>query len=130
MEQDLRGCVIDACTAAETAISMRISEELAASGVVKNASEMIVRNANGIIGLYRLASQIGLVFNESQHQVQSGLATSRNAAVHRGEIPDDKQAREALRVAKSLVDVAKPLPNAETLLRRSVSSARTTHKRP
>ncbi len=54
------------CTAAETAISIRINEELAASGVGKNASEMIVRNANGIIGLYRLGAQFGLAFSESQ----------------------------------------------------------------
>ncbi len=122
MEQDLRGCVVDACTAAETAISIRINEELAASGVGKNASEMIVRNANGIIGLYRLGAQFGLAFSESQSKVQSGLAALRNAAVHRGEYPNDEQARRALTIAMSLVGSAKPLPGPEAILRNSISN--------
>lgn len=106
---DRRTAVIEAATAAEIALGRSLHDRL--GGIAEEAREMIVVQANGLIGMLRVIEHIDGLPQSSWRRVADRLANPRNRAVHAGVVPSD--AASALAEARSLVERFSPLPLPE-----------------
>jgi hypothetical protein len=112
----LRDAVMDACTAAELALSAAIREHLDNKDITRNSSEEILKNTTGLVEVFRLyATALGSSI--SINKVKSDLAGPRNLAIHRGDIPTVEVARRALKTATEIIFEARPLWTTSELLR-------------
>jgi hypothetical protein len=107
---DLRRAVIDSGTAAEVSLASSVAAELSARGLAISASERIIQQANGVVGLVDLYESLGGNLYVSRRRVMDQLAKPRNDAAHGGQAPDKTGVENAMTVATSIVRTATPLP--------------------
>jgi hypothetical protein len=106
--QDYRRAVIDAGTATEVALSALIAKHLN-TAMTADATERIITQANGLIGLFNLGTSLGQRFPVSRHRLMNQLAKHRNSAAHGGLVPQQNEAADAVTCARELVYAATPL---------------------
>ena len=107
---DLRRAVIDSGTAAEVSLASSVAAELSTRGLAISASERIIQQANGVVGLVDLYESLGGNLPVSRRKVMDQLAKPRNDAAHGGQAPDKTGVENAMTVATSIVRTATPLP--------------------
>jgi len=107
---DLRRAVIDSGTAAEVSLASSVAAGLSARGLAISASERIIQQANGVVGLVDLYESLGGNLYVSRRRVMDQLAKPRNDAAHGGQAPDKTGVENAMTVATSIVRTATPLP--------------------
>jgi hypothetical protein len=124
----LRACVerprqstIDACTAAEVALSSHLKDRMAGAGVPEDTIVRALRDASGIVGLYRLLLVSGGPVPVSENQVMNQLAEPRNLAAHQGEELDTAVSQKAVKTAEAILAVVHPVPSPSAA-RRSARS--------
>lgn len=109
-DHDRRTAVINAASAAEVALSQAITDDLAAKGVAGDAAECIIKQANGIDGLFRLYRSLGRESRVSRGVLINQLAQVRNLAAHAGKVPSLEATAEAINISRRLIDDVRPLP--------------------
>jgi hypothetical protein len=109
--------VIDACTAAESALSERIQVELTRRSVPADARKTVTDQANGVVGLSQLANSLQLSLPVSIGKIRAQLAGARNRAVHQGDTLTEEAATAALRLAQDLVKTVSPPPSPSSIHR-------------
>ena len=109
-ETDYRRAVIDACTAAEVALSCAIADGMSKKNWTGGAIDETIRKANGLVGLFTLYSRlhIGASLPISQSDMWNNLVQVRNEAAHKGWIPSASKATQAVELAHALVETAHP----------------------
>jgi hypothetical protein len=110
--EDHRSSTIDACCAAEVALSAAVIETIKTERCLSdNEAKKFVRGAHGVVDVFRLhlAARGSAV---SEGQVKFELAGPRNKAAHDGEEPTRDVTVAALAVAKQLISEATPLQTA------------------
>lgn len=118
-----RHAVINACTAAEVALSDSARAELLRSGRTPKEVKDILK-VSGVIELYRLNAHRPQGLGVSIGRVGRELASPRNAAAHAGEALDEDTAQKALQTARMLLDTVAPLPTPQSLLSRRSATTR------
>jgi serine/threonine protein kinase len=118
-ETDYRRAVIDAATATEVALGRAISDHLRQRGWTAPDIRETIRDANGLDGLFARYTKLGSrpKLPVSPDDVRFDLATLRNKAAHKGQIPSAKEAIRAVEIAYHLVDAAHPLNSFRPLTR-------------
>ena len=101
--------MIDAGTATEVALATFADWKLRERGVSDAAINRIVVQANGAVGLYALATDLGLTCAISKNKLTDRLANKRNAVAHAGTDVSVEQTKEAVACARGLVESATPL---------------------
>jgi hypothetical protein len=101
--QDFRLAVIDACTAAEVAMSGAIRSLDQAKVVPSETLDRSLSDARGIAELYRLFLLLGGNPICSENRVIDQLAGPRNAATHAGNTPSVEEATKAVDTARIIV---------------------------
>jgi hypothetical protein len=99
----LRLAVIEACTAAEVAMSSAIRSLDQAKTVPPTTLERSLSDAHGIADLYRLFLLLGGDLICSESRVMHQLAGVRNAATHTGHAPSAVEATKAMDTARLIV---------------------------
>jgi hypothetical protein len=107
---DFRQAVIDACTAAEMTLSKALKDSLTNAGVPEDTIARSLKEAAGIVAVFRLYVISGGRPGVSDGRVMNQLAEPRNNAAHRGELLDRQIAQRAIESAKALVGATDPLP--------------------
>jgi hypothetical protein len=102
--------VIDAGTSAEVALAAAIRDHLTERGVAPKFQASAIKGANGLVGLYDLVESIGGAPAVSRARVAHRLAAKRNDAAHSGAEPTRSETVEAIEIASTLVEGARPLP--------------------
>jgi HEPN domain len=105
-----RHAVINACSAAEVALSKAAAALLARAGRTRKERDDILEGASRLIELYRLNATGKRGLAVSIGRAMDQLARPRNRAVHEGKEPDEETATKAIRTARALLEVA-PLPS-------------------
>lgn len=108
---DPRIAVIELATAAEVCMTGALASRL--SSVTESARELIVKQANGLVGLVGLLEQLdGTAKADSLvNRVAHRLAGLRNLAAHQGAPPADaSELVEAEQAARAVIDRYSPLP--------------------
>lgn len=100
----LRRSVLDAATAAELALTKMLDERL--HGVPPEVADEVRRHAQGLERLGQTLRRLGI---EPPSQLRDVLGQIRNKAIHSGGEPTLQQARDAILLARTLVDQAQPL---------------------
>ena len=103
-----RECVVDACTAAETALAEAVGGTLLGGDVTQLAMERIIKQAGGVYELAILARDLTLIDKESVSEVRK-LAESRNKALHRGASMERAAANKALKTATGICQRVLPI---------------------
>jgi hypothetical protein len=119
-QQRYRDCVIDACTACESSISEWIQATLGRRSIPVEAQELIIKQANGIVGLAEVAESLGLTLPRSPRAISNELAGPRNRAVHAGAVLDVETTTKAFQLANAIVETVTPMPSPASILRRRV----------
>ena len=103
-----RNTVIDACSAAEIALSARIREGLGDQLSRSNTAQASLEGVLGVVELFRIYDAM---FGSDVHigDVKHKLARTRNTAVHTGADPSSGDAKLAIHVAGHLVGESTPL---------------------
>jgi hypothetical protein len=113
---DARRSMIDLATAVEVAQADAIKARL--SDQPEDARELVVLQAGGIVGLYRLWLELNPDAAEaapSVRRVIDQLATPRNNAAHGGQSPPGDTLPRARATARAVLDIVCPLPAPEEL---------------
>lgn len=109
-DPDRRIGVIEAATATEVALTRAFGVEL--PHIAPSTRDLIVKNANGLVGLLRLLESMeGVEQRDSLvNRVSHQLANPRNDAVHRGSSPANPD--KAFFTARAVLDRHSPLPRS------------------
>lgn len=99
---DLRRSIVEGGTAAEVAVSQAVAAELEPM-IGKERSESILNVVRGARNRFDLARQLGLPL-PTANRVQKKLLTARNRAAHEAAEPERDVVREALVVAREVVE--------------------------
>jgi hypothetical protein len=123
---EYRLCVIDACSAAEIALSNVMQAHLTGRGLNQDGVEQLLRLAPGIDAAFRVYRQLVMAGASaaSRNSVSEQLARPRNRAVHAGQHIDETAARRAVETARLLVQEADPLPAPNDVLRQARAMSR------
>ena len=121
-QRDYRHAVINACTAAEVALSQAAPPALTRAGW-SNADIKRAVGTNGVANLYRLFALRGEALPVPFGQVVKKLASPRNRAAHEGVSLDANVSREAITTAGKLLELT-PLPRPGSLRRKWRESKR------
>lgn len=106
-----RRAVVDACCAAEVAISKALRKRLDQAGVPEGTILSVLSHTSGIVELVRLLMVSGAKMSVSEARVMDRLAGPRNEAVHGGKALTAKQADNAITVARAIITDVHPLPS-------------------
>lgn len=101
-----RRAVIDACTAAEIALSHQVYQLLDTTDM-RVVQELLAR-CTGIADVSKLVRSLGGA-TASRRQVEEQLASVRNRAAHAGQEPSSEEAVNALNAATDVVEHVLPL---------------------
>jgi hypothetical protein len=104
-----RRAVIDAGTATEIALTEFLAIRLRSNGVAPKDLDVVILQANGLVGLAALTAASGHELPVSLGAVKGELAGVRNAAAHRGTGPTHEGARKAITLAHQIVESVTPL---------------------
>lgn len=107
---DYGGAIVSSCTAIEVSLAEAIRKRLDARIVPDVFVSEVERQANGLVGLYRLCRALGIDLCISQSQLQNSIADIRNRYSHAGKRPDHYQVREALKHSRTVIRAATPMP--------------------
>jgi hypothetical protein len=102
-QRQLRRSVLDAATAAELALTRMLDDRL--RGMPRKDADKVRRQAQGLARLGQNLHRLGV---EPPSQLQDILGNIRNKAIHAGGEPTLQQARDAILLARTLVDQAQP----------------------
>jgi hypothetical protein len=116
LQHEFRFAVINACTAAEVAMSQTVRARLLDAGLSQSQAGQILASGSGIADLYRLAATFFDDLGVSRKRVIDQLGDPRNRAAHAGELLDLATAKKARETAAALLEAVSPLPTAEQLL--------------
>lgn len=105
---DWRQAVIAAAMAAEVALSQAVEARL--HGLSTEAQDLIVRDANGVVGLVALLEKLDGTTPSSRNRVMHRLAGPRNRAAHAGTSPTQEELISVLSESQRLLDQYTPLP--------------------
>jgi hypothetical protein len=105
-----RQAVIDACSAAEQAMSQRFTRAMAVRRVPTETIDTSLSQANGIVGLCQLVISTGTRLPASLRRVSDQLAGTRNRAVHDGYEPSEAESVKAITTARELILSVMPIP--------------------
>jgi hypothetical protein len=119
-----RHAVINACTAAEVALSESARASLSRAGRPPKEVDKILRGASGVVDLYRLNAHRAQGLGVSIGHVSDQLAGPRNAAAHAGESLDEDTTRKAVQTAQRLLNAVAPVPKPQSLLKRQSTGSR------
>jgi len=111
-----REAVITACSAAEVALSTSATVALSLAGRGEVETTEILAGVRGVVELYRLNASRREGVPISIGQVKHQLARPRNLAAHAGATLDKDTARDAIKTARALLELA-PLPTPQALVR-------------
>jgi hypothetical protein len=117
--EDYRSCTIDACCAAEVALTSAVIQVLTQDrGLTAEKAERFVDGAHGVVDIFRLymAARGSAV---SEGRVKADLAGPRNKAAHEGDELSVDEAKAALSIAREIVAEATPLPTSADVRRRA-----------
>ncbi len=118
-QREYRYAVINACSAAEVALSDSARSLLAAAGQTDEQIQASLDEASGVVELYHLYAELRgdlkAALGVSSGRVIDQLAGPRNRAVHAGQALDLDITRKAYKTAKALV-AASPLPAPESFI--------------
>ena len=118
-QHEYRYAVINACSAAEVALSDCVRTILTEAGNTVDQIDATLDEASGVVELYHLAAEVKgdlkARFGVSSGRVMDQLAGPRNRAVHRGEEPDWDTLTGAYRTANALATLS-PLPAPEAFV--------------
>ena len=112
-----RECLIDACTAAEAALTEAVKTAFSGPAIRSDALETVVKRAGGVRGLAELARDLGLIEIAMLTSVQKKLAEPRNRAVHYGATTDRETADNALATSFNLCEAVWPLATPTQVLK-------------
>ena len=117
--EDHRSCTIDACCAAEVALSNAVIESMKRNrGLSDREAKDFVVSAHGVVDVFRLyLAACGSAVSEGQ--VKGRLAGPRNRAAHEGDELSKDDAEAALETAKKLITEATPLETPAQVRRRA-----------
>lgn len=115
-----RRAVIDACTAAEVAMTTRVLSKAGDTEYVRR----ILRNTRGATELYDLVcALVGPVNGVSRGRVMNELASPRNVAAHEGTPPTPDATSRAYEIALQIVRAYSPVRGAVRNRRKADRSA-------
>jgi HEPN domain-containing protein len=116
---EYRLCVIDACSAVETALGAALTAKLRAHRLTSVQTEQLLRLASGIAEAFPVYRELVAAGQAavSRNRVIDQLANPRNRAVHAGEYLDENVARRAIETAGLIVQEAVPMPHPDDILR-------------
>jgi hypothetical protein len=123
MVGDYRSAVIDSCTAAEVSLSKALTRHLERISVPKGTVRNILRQAPGVVALFRLYVITGAPVSISEDMVMNRLARPRNDAAHAGDASTRERARLAIETAARILADTDALPTTVEA-RRSAHSGR------
>lgn len=121
---DHRSCAIDACCAAEVALSNAVIETMKRDrGLSDRKAKDFVVSAHGVVDVFRLyLAARGSALSEGQ--VKGQLAGPRNRAAHEGDVLTKSEAEAALRTARELIAEATPLQTLSQIRKQARSALR------
>jgi hypothetical protein len=107
---DQRRAIIDATSASEVALATFLRGHLQRiSGPDAEIIQLIIKQANGVAGLYQLCKTLGLGCELSQKAIGAKLGERRNKVVHAGASMSYADAKEVVDLARTIVETAIPL---------------------
>jgi hypothetical protein len=110
-----REAVISACSAAEVAL-LGCADDLLAKAGYDEKERVDLAQVTGVIDLYRVCASRRGGLPVSLGTVKHRLAGPRNAAAHKGRVPDEETVREAINTARDILAISL-LPSASSLFR-------------
>lgn len=105
---DHRAVVIDACTAAEVALSTAIRGRFPLDDT--QAVDALIDGTSGVVALSDLARALGVDVPVERKEIVNQIGNRRNRAVHRAHVSSREGARLCLDLCAQVVNAAAPLP--------------------
>lgn len=105
---DHRAAVIDACTAAEVALSNAIRERLPTAG--QQYVDALLNGTSGVAALSDLARALGVDVPVKRDDIKNQIGNRRNRAVHQSHVSSSKGAQRCVHLCAQVVNAAAPLP--------------------